>query len=58
MKAPVHKRKWTLKGLDNDDRGYEPWSFKEVEDEIRKSGVRYKCVKTTHGYHIVDFIQL
>ncbi|PAV73459.1 hypothetical protein WR25_26635 [Diploscapter pachys] len=46
MKAPVHKRKWTLKGLDNDD---EPWSFKEVEDEIRKSGVRYKCVKTTHG---------
>ncbi|PAV59306.1 hypothetical protein WR25_13891 [Diploscapter pachys] len=48
MKAPVHKRKWTLKGLDNDNYGSQPWSFKEVEDEIRKSGARYECVETTY----------
>ena len=54
MKAPVHKRKWTLKGLYNDHCGpdFEPWSFKEVEDEIRKSNVRYECVRTTYRYHI------
>ncbi|PAV65867.1 hypothetical protein WR25_09231 [Diploscapter pachys] len=51
MKAPVHKRKWTLKGLDNDNNcRYEPWSFEEVEDEIRKSGVRYECVDFIYGF--------
>ncbi|PAV58214.1 hypothetical protein WR25_26675 [Diploscapter pachys] len=49
MRAPVHKRKWTLKGLDNDHKcSYEPWSFEEVEKVIRKSGVHYECVETTH----------
>ena len=48
----MHKREWTLEGLDNDDRGRKPWSFEEVEDEIRKSGVRYECVEATHRYHI------
>ncbi|PAV64205.1 hypothetical protein WR25_22027 [Diploscapter pachys] len=51
MKAPVHKREWTLERLNNDHNcGYEPWSFEEVEDEIRKSGVRYKCVETIYGF--------
>ncbi|PAV89570.1 hypothetical protein WR25_01787 [Diploscapter pachys] len=48
MRAPVHKREWTLEELDNNVRGYKPWSFKEVEDEIRKSGVHYECVETTY----------
>ena len=48
----MHKREWTLEELDNNVRGYKPWSFKEVEDEIRKSDVRYECVETIYRYHI------
>ncbi|PAV85305.1 hypothetical protein WR25_13097 [Diploscapter pachys] len=50
MKAPVHKREWALEELNNNNRGREPWSFKEVEDEIRKSGVRYECAEAVYGF--------